>query len=1051
MLFCGIDQLYAQNDDYIFRHITVNEGLISQNVTAICQDRAGFIWIGTSGGLQRYDGTRFKNYLADIRDTAALQSDWISSIFEDSKNRLWIGNDHGAPYIFNRITEKFYNYNLHAPLKNKINGIWHFAEDKNGGIWIAGHEGYYHFNETTNQFERYNELMGLEKHIQTSYITIDGNNNLWLATSDGIKLYDQKEKKLYSRENNPLQYPFFNIKESISNIIPDGNDLWVSTGNRIGYRYNYLTKKIKAYTFNKLAPGITGQETEKEILGQVCRLPDGKIIIPLLGRGLAIYQPGVDSFYVINADVNQEYAYHLNEGSPTSVCVIQDREKNIIIGNENGINICNPGKRYFFSHGTNDRSISKEPISDFLEMPDGNIFMSFYSANGGIVKMDSAYNIKRQYLVNKERNENSRRNQIWNLFKDETGIIWAPNQRNTILKLDPGTNKLIEEDDSLFFGPIITMKQDDPGVFWLGHWSKGLVKAMLSSHKRYYYNQFLYSDSNVIKRVQSILLDGDKIWVGTFQNGLQLFDKGKEKFIEAFISDEKNKAAISSNSINDILRYSRDTLVLATEMGVNIFDEKNKTFKAITVKEGLPNNIAFTVIKDEMGDLWVAFANGGLCKINMHTLAVTIYNENDGITNNAFASKFCSLKNGDILIGAAGGFISFNPTKFKTSFPPPDVSITGIHIFEKELMIDSLLSQHIPLELSYKENSLRIEFASLQFWEAGTISYFYKLEGVDNDWIQADKSHAAIYNQLKDGTYAFTVKCANKDGTFCNSITKLKIIIQAPFWKTWWFITLAFLAFFLLIYWFIKFRENNIKAIDEAKLKVQQTQIEMYSMNEQLSKAKLEALRSQMNPHFIFNSLNAIQECILTNKVDAAYEYLSKFSKLQRMVLNNSEKELIPLSSEIEMLQLYLSLESLRFSKSFTYHIDAAGITDADEIMIPSMITQPFVENAIWHGLRNKEGEKTLTIVYEELEGQIIITINDNGIGREKAAMIKNQKLGSGQFDSKGTMLLQQRLNVLSQQFKTNIRFVTTDKKNEAGDPSGTKVIISFPSNLETT
>jgi LytS/YehU family sensor histidine kinase len=241
---------------------------------------------------------------------------------------------------------------------------------------------------------------------------------------------------------------------------------------------------------------------------------------------------------------------------------------------------------------------------------------------------------------------------------------------------------------------------------------------------------------------------------------------------------------------------------------------------------------------------------------------------------------------------------------------------------------------------------------------------------------------------------------------------------------------------------------NKIKSIEAEQL-VQQKSIEMYSMNEQLSKAKLEALRSQMNPHFIFNSLNAIQECILTNNVDAAYKYLSKFSKLQRMVLNNSQKELIPLSSEIEMLQLYLSLESLRFSKSFVYSIDITGITDANEIMIPSLITQPLVENAIWHGLRNKEGDKTLAIIYEEKDAIIFITIDDNGIGREAAAAIKKQKIGSEQFTSKATAILQQRLQVLGQQLKADIQLNTTDKKDEAGNAAGTKVVLSFPLNLE--
>lgn len=143
LLFTGLYKGYAQNTDYIFRHITINEGLISNKVTTLYQDKEGFMWIGTQTGLQRYDGTRFKNYLADIKDTAALQSDWISSIFEDSKNRLWIGSDPEGPYTLNRATEKFYNYNLHAATENKINGIWHFTEDKQGNIWIAGHDGLY--------------------------------------------------------------------------------------------------------------------------------------------------------------------------------------------------------------------------------------------------------------------------------------------------------------------------------------------------------------------------------------------------------------------------------------------------------------------------------------------------------------------------------------------------------------------------------------------------------------------------------------------------------------------------------------------------------------------------------------------------------------------------------------------------------------------------------------------------------------------------------------------------------------------------------------------
>ena len=240
---------------------------------------------------------------------------------------------------------------------------------------------------------------------------------------------------------------------------------------------------------------------------------------------------------------------------------------------------------------------------------------------------------------------------------------------------------------------------------------------------------------------------------------------------------------------------------------------------------------------------------------------------------------------------------------------------------------------------------------------------------------------------------------------------------------------------------------NKIVAI-EAQQSMQKQKLELHYINEQLYKTKLEALRSQMNPHFIFNSLNAIQECILTGKVEAAYQYLSKFSKLQRMVLNHSEKELIPLEKEIEMLQLYLELESLRFSKSFTYSIEVNETSHEDDLMIPSMITQPFVENAIWHGLRNTPGEKVLKIVYQENGDKLSITVSDNGIGRVAAEKIKKEKLGMDQHESRGTILMQNRLSILERQLNVQIGLEIIDEYNPEGMPAGTTVHLTCPANL---
>ncbi len=1227
IFFCCVTDCYAQNADLIFKHLTVSNGLLNNNITALCKDADGFIWIGTQLGLQRYDGTRFKNYIANSRDTAALHTDAIACIFEDSKRRLWIGTNDGA-YLLDRSTGRFYNYNLYAAAGNTIRAIWKITEDRSGAIWIAGHDGYFKLDEHTNQFVAYNTILGIKPNEPTGTLTIDEQNNLWLHMASGLKFYNTKEQKLYDKTYNPNHNPLFDMQGGIHTLLINKNYIWLNAiYEKIIYQYNILTQKIKTFTFDKLPGKNQTPESKKEYTGTLFQLKNNQLVVGLPGRGLAFYNSKLDNFTIVNADNTKDYAYH-TAGKGESPCFfVQDNAQNILIGNEAGINIYSPSGQQFTTHGFSDAKdnlFPKTGTSDFLEMPNGDVLISYYYLNGGIVKTDSAFNFKKHYIA-KNEDEKNPVNQVWNLFKDKNGMVWAPNQAKSILKFNPLTEKIIDEKDTVLSGPLNIIKQDEDGIIWAGHWSKGLVKINDSAHTRQFFTQFKSADITSPKRVYRILLDGNIIWAGTLQNGLQVFDKTKEKFTESYEIDERNKDAISSNVVKDIIKYNNDTLVLATFMGVNIFNIRTKKFTAITVKEGLASNLTLGIMKDREGNIWVTCANGVLCKINMHNLFITSYDRNDGIIDNSFDSRIAILKSGMALIAGDNSFLSFNPASLTASAPPANVIITGCSVFEKEIVVDSLIKSNRPLNLTYRQNSLRIEFASLDFWNPEGIKYFYKLSGIDKDWIVADKNHAAIYNQLAYGNYIFEIKCANRDGVYCKEVTVFKINIKPPFYKTWWFILLMFLCSFLMIRQIIKWRENNIKAVEDGKLKLEQlnanqfknkleleqiinyfssslinknsvddvlwdvaknligrldfvdcmiylwnddktkmtqraghgpkgtiedienssfdvvagqgvvgyviqtkepvlisdttkdaryrvddinrlseitvpiiyddellgvidsehhennfftaqhmqllttiagmmgskiksieaqkyltqAKMEMLGINEKFSAAKLEALRSQMNPHFIFNSLNAIQECILTNKVDAAYEYLSKFSKLQRMVLNNSAKEFITLSSEIEMLRLYLSLESLRFSQSFTYTIEIEKNTDADDIQLPSMLVQPYVENAIWHGLRNKVGDKILKINCIEKVGELIITIDDNGVGRGKAAAIKAQKLGTGQVESKGTILTEERINILSLKYNAKIKVETTDKLDNLNEPAGTTIIITLPVDIE--
>ncbi len=219
-------------------------------------------------------------------------------------------------------------------------------------------------------------------------------------------------------------------------------------------------------------------------------------------------------------------------------------------------------------------------------------------------------------------------------------------------------------------------------------------------------------------------------------------------------------------------------------------------------------------------------------------------------------------------------------------------------------------------------------------------------------------------------------------------------------------------------------------------------EIELLKLQKDLATSQLTTLRAQMNPHFIFNALNSIQQYILQGNVDEANRYLSRFSKLQREILNNSSQQFITLEKEIAILTLYLQLEELRFGHTFAYQVITGSNIDTAEIRIPTMILQPFIENAIWHGLMTKNGEKKLTIDFALTQEDLLVcTIRDNGIGRNASALLKEQRPAREKHQSKGLSLVYNRLNMLQQQYRQTFQATVSDITGADGTVTGTQVV----------
>jgi hypothetical protein len=346
-----------------------------------------------------------------------------------------------------------------------------------------------------------------------------------------------------------------------------------------------------------------------------------------------------------------------------------------------------------------------------------------------------------------------------------------------------------------------------------------------------------------------------------------------------------------------------------------------------------------------------------------------------------------------------------------------------------QLRIDNVLinNQHSkPSEiktLSSSQRKIQFNFSTPTLRNQNSIHYYYRLLGNDTTWnINSFKFNQVTYNALSSGSYTFQIKVENQ-GKFSET-KSIHFRIQSPFYFRWWFITLNALLFFLVVYLIYR---NQL-----AKQKRKSDQIN------ELNASKLTAIQSQMNPHFIFNAMNSIQDLILKGNVEYSYSYITTFSNLVRKTLNYSEREFIEFEQEIELLELYLSLEKLRFKSEFTYSIDTNSISS---IKIPPMLIQPFIENALGHGLIHRDGEKILHISFE-LQDVLLCKIEDNGVGRNKAKEIRErQRADHESFSGKA---IQKRFEILSNHYNGKLGFEYEDKI-ENGESTGTIVYLKIP------
>lgn len=977
-----------QYDGYTFRIFNTNNGMSNPTVNALLEDRDGDLWIGTQNGLNRYDrkNRSFITYHHVPGESNSLSNNTINHLYQDSKGLLWISTVNGLTK-YDILNETYSRINFNSPgvdttLTNWVNKV---VEDRFGNFWIATRYGLLMYNETNHSFKPFfhdpDDPASLS-HNEVIELYEDPDGRLWIGTRSGLNLY------LGEDEGFRCYYHELGDPRSISNNV------------------------VKAIYQD--SHGVFWVGTQKEL----------NIMDPEKGM----------------------FRHFRNTGKPTSLssddvnCIYEDNAGSVWIGTYDGVNKVNMGLsrfEYYHSDPDDPHSLSNDVIHAVFKDGNGKVWLGTGKGVNILDRSTGIYN-KLYYRLDPETDLSDER--VRSLLNDSQGNVWIGTDSKGLLKYrpeertfrhypaKPGTEGALQSNN------ILWIHEDREGIIWLCT-DRGVQAFHPDSM---YFRSWMYNprDPGSISSNQVWIAYEDSkgtLWFGT-DNGLNRYDRKTDRF-RSYTHDPANPGSIPANAIYSIYEDSKGRYWIGTMGGgLSRFDPGTEKFFQYDESDGLPNNVVYITLEDQNGHLWLS-TNWGLSRYDPINKEFINYGIHDGLQGNEFnGGAWDHAPDGEMFFGGMDGLNSFYPEEIMQNTRIPPIVITEIR--KLNVPVKREFSNGDSIQLNYDDNYFSIEFSALDYSNPSKNRYRFKLENYDEDWVQRDASRRiAEYRRVDPGKYVFHVTGSNNDGYWNEEGCRLHIIILPPWWDTLLFRISFGVLIFIILWSFIYWRIRTIKKKHEVEKKVLAIEKELFNIEQK-------ALQLQMNPHFIFNSLNAIQSFVISNNTDKAIHYLTKFSQLMRLILANSRESSIPVKDELKALTHYMDIERLRFDNKFDYRVDVDHDIDQEFTEIPPMIIQPFVENAILHGLIHSKEPGHIHIRLELREPYIFCIIEDNGIGREKAMEIKE---ASGiKRESRGMMITKERLEILSKRNEDKFAVNVIDLTDEQGHASGTRVEINI-------
>jgi signal transduction histidine kinase/streptogramin lyase len=1047
VLLCFIFQIccffaYPQNQPIHFDHLGTGDGLSHSNVLSITQDSRGFMWFGTWEGLNKYDGYNIKVYKNNPQDKNSIPDNFISGFAKSKNGGLWIGTGNGV-CRYNSSTEQFTRYQHNPANTNSLGatGVNNLLEDHLGNLWIGYDAGLDMFDQLKNTFEHFTANPGDNTSLGAPYVNFifeDSRDNIWICTTNGgLNLLNRSTKK-FTR----FQYDKNNNRSVSSNVVTtmfedSRHQLWVGTD---GGGLNLLDASTGLFT-RFLHDENNASSISSNVVSDITEDAAKNLWIATGTGGVCIFNYTKNIFSTYAHDkINRE---SINDNSINSV--YRDTKNNMWVGTfANGVDLANRDKTRFthFAQMMSDNSISNNEVLGIFEDSKKNIWIS---TDGGGLNMYNPATGNFTHLRHQKNNPQSIcGNNVLSACEDEKGNIWIGTWAEGLSVYNPSakTFRHYKNDPanakSLSSNNAWAVFKDRDNRIWTGTSGGGLnlLNADGKTFTRYQYDA--NKPGGIANDFIAHIFEGSEgnLYVSTNGGGLNVLNKKTGLFTHYVHNDLKN--SISSNNLNSVYEDGEKNLWIGTKNGLNKFNKKTGTFTVYTIADGLPDNVIFGILEDGKKNLWIS-TNKGICCFNPASHAFKNYDVSDGLQSNEFKGQaFCKTRDGMMYFGGFNGLTLFHPDSIHSiSFEPPLV-VTNFQVFNKDVFIAADKKDSSPLKQSINETNtitlpwssavFSFEFASLNYTASAKKRYAYMLENFDADWNNAGPARIATYTHLDPGTYFFKVKGLNNEGKWSANIRTIKLIIDPPFWLTWWFKLAAVVSFAASIILFSRWRVKNIKAQREKlQQQVNLQTIELIKSNQQEHKARVEAeqartesekarqetfaanealqIKNRELEQFAYVASHDLQEPLRTTagfvellqkqyqgKIDAkADKYLAFISdasgRMKKLISDLLEFSRIGNNKKLESFDCNKIVENVLADLSLVTR-ETGAVIQHDQLPViigyPSEMKALF-QNLVINGIKFRKTDVVpqITISIERKDSYWLFSVKDNGIGIE--------------------------------------------------------------------